>query len=171
MSSFDLVALLTSPTFIIASSVIFLTVYIVKFLHTGALALQAVYFISPCFPRSYQTIGPKRMERVSTPEENSGFTQHGHVRVLSVLFNLPLDSSCFSYRFKLPHAHDVLGLPTGQHISVSAEINGKAVTRSYTPISNDDDRGQFSLIIKVVLFLPPHYCLTYLIIRPVILDV
>ncbi|KAF8973742.1 hypothetical protein BDZ97DRAFT_1648352 [Flammula alnicola] len=52
------------------------------------------------------------------------------------------------YRFKLPHVQDVLGLPVGQHISVSAEINGKVVTRSYTPISNDDDRGRFDLVIK-----------------------
>ncbi|KAF4623549.1 hypothetical protein D9613_001963 [Agrocybe pediades] len=52
------------------------------------------------------------------------------------------------YRFKLPHVQDVLGLPIGQHISVSAEINGKIITRSYTPISNDDDRGHFDLIIK-----------------------
>jgi cytochrome-b5 reductase len=52
------------------------------------------------------------------------------------------------YRFKLPHTQDVLGLPVGQHINVSAEINGKVITRSYTPISNDDDRGRFDLIIK-----------------------
>ncbi|KAG6850819.1 hypothetical protein H0H93_008122 [Arthromyces matolae] len=52
------------------------------------------------------------------------------------------------YRFTLPHQQDVLGLPVGQHISVSAEINGKDVVRSYTPISNDDDRGHFDLLIK-----------------------
>jgi cytochrome-b5 reductase len=52
------------------------------------------------------------------------------------------------YRFSLPHVQDVLGLPVGRHIAVSAEINGKNVTRSYTPISNDDDRGHFDLIIK-----------------------
>jgi len=56
-----------------------------------------------------------------------------------------------SYRFKLPHPQDVLGLPTGQHITVTAEINGKAVTRSYTPISNDDDTGRFDLIVKVCI--------------------
>ncbi|GLB36330.1 putative flavoprotein pyridine nucleotide cytochrome reductase family protein [Lyophyllum shimeji] len=52
------------------------------------------------------------------------------------------------YRFTLPHRQDVLGLPVGQHISVCAEINGKDVVRSYTPISNDDDRGYFDLLIK-----------------------
>lgn len=46
----------------------------------------------------------------------------------------------------------MLGLPVGQHISVCAEINGKTVTRSYTPISNDDDRSRFDLIVKVRVF-------------------
>ncbi|KAG7450330.1 uncharacterized protein BT62DRAFT_927645 [Guyanagaster necrorhizus] len=52
------------------------------------------------------------------------------------------------YRFSLPHPNDILGLPIGQHISISAEINGKDIMRSYTPISSDDDRGHFELLIK-----------------------
>jgi len=52
------------------------------------------------------------------------------------------------YRFKLPHPDDVLGLPIGQHISVSAEINGKNIIRNYTPISLEDHLGYFEVIIK-----------------------
>ncbi|KAF8559256.1 ferredoxin reductase-like protein [Imleria badia] len=52
------------------------------------------------------------------------------------------------YRFALPRTDDVLGLPIGQHISISAEIDGKDVTRSYTPTSSDDDLGHFDLLIK-----------------------
>ncbi|KAN0100774.1 hypothetical protein V8E55_000758, partial [Tylopilus felleus] len=52
------------------------------------------------------------------------------------------------YRFALPRSDDVLGLPIGQHISISAEINGKEITRSYTPTSSDDDLGHFDLLIK-----------------------
>ncbi|KAH9835620.1 NADH-cytochrome b5 reductase [Rhodofomes roseus] len=52
------------------------------------------------------------------------------------------------YRFALPQPDDVLGLPIGQHISVSAEINGKDIMRSYTPTSSDDNRGHFDLLIK-----------------------
>ncbi|KAI0321700.1 NADH-cytochrome b5 reductase [Amylostereum chailletii] len=52
------------------------------------------------------------------------------------------------YRFALPHPEDVWGLPIGQHISVSAEINGKEIMRSYTPTSSDDDLGHFDLLIK-----------------------
>lgn len=55
-----------------------------------------------------------------------------------------------SYRFKLPRANDILGLPIGQHISLAATIAGqpKEVVRSYTPISSDEDKGHFDLLIK-----------------------
>ncbi|UZJ51898.1 hypothetical protein CBS101457_001218 [Exobasidium rhododendri] len=52
------------------------------------------------------------------------------------------------YRFRLPSENGILGLPIGQHISVQAEVNGKNVMRSYTPVSSDDDRGFFDLLIK-----------------------
>ncbi|KAI9595418.1 NADH-cytochrome b5 reductase 1 [Syncephalis fuscata] len=52
------------------------------------------------------------------------------------------------YRFALPSKDAILGLPIGQHISVQAKINGKEITRSYTPTSSDDDRGHFDLVIK-----------------------
>jgi hypothetical protein len=53
------------------------------------------------------------------------------------------------YRFGLPNKDDVLGLPIGQHISIMAEINGKQISRSYTPTSLDEDKGHFDLLIKV----------------------
>lgn len=56
-------------------------------------------------------------------------------------------NSCV-YKFGLPKSTDRLGLPIGQHISISANINGKEVVRSYTPISNDDQLGSFDLLIK-----------------------
>ncbi|KAJ6509248.1 ferredoxin reductase-like C-terminal NADP-linked domain-containing protein [Mycena vitilis] len=52
------------------------------------------------------------------------------------------------YRFSLPRQNDYLGLPVGKHISVGAEINGKEIVRSYTPISSDDQKGSFDLLIK-----------------------
>ncbi|KAF1919493.1 hypothetical protein BDU57DRAFT_554742 [Ampelomyces quisqualis] len=54
------------------------------------------------------------------------------------------------YRFKLPRQTDILGLPIGQHISLGATIEGqpKEVVRSYTPISSDQDKGHFDLLIK-----------------------
>jgi cytochrome-b5 reductase len=58
-----------------------------------------------------------------------------------------------SYRFKLPSAKAVLGLPIGQHISISANLpqpdgTTKEIVRSYTPISGDHQPGYFDLLIK-----------------------
>jgi len=53
------------------------------------------------------------------------------------------------FRFALPSFEHVLGLPVGQHIYLSANINDNLVVRPYTPVSSDDDKGYFDLVIKV----------------------
>uniref|UniRef100_A0A183G7K0 cytochrome-b5 reductase n=1 Tax=Heligmosomoides polygyrus TaxID=6339 RepID=A0A183G7K0_HELPZ len=53
------------------------------------------------------------------------------------------------FRFKLPSEDHVLGLPVGQHVYLSAKIDGKLVVRPYTPISSDDDLGYVDLMIKI----------------------
>ena len=46
------------------------------------------------------------------------------------------------YRFGFPNEDDVLGLPTGKHIALIFEDeNGEQVSRSYTPVSSDVDKG------------------------------
>lgn len=53
------------------------------------------------------------------------------------------------FRFGLPSDEHVLGLPTGQHLYLSTTINDKFVSRSYTPVSSDDDKGYVDLVVKV----------------------
>lgn len=60
-----------------------------------------------------------------------------------------IDARPCRYRFGLPRSTDCLGLPIGQHISVSAEIDGKNIVRSYTPTTLDEDKGHFDLVVKV----------------------
>ena len=62
------------------------------------------------------------------------------------------------YRFKLPSPTSILGLPTGQHISLGATLPvtdpktgvtaQKEILRSYTPITDDTTPGHFDLLIK-----------------------
>jgi len=50
----------------------------------------------------------------------------------------------------LPSPNMVLGLPTGQHISLKyLDDEGKAVQRSYTPVSDNSTLGEIHLVIKV----------------------
>ncbi|XP_071075195.1 NADH-cytochrome b5 reductase 3 isoform X2 [Dasypus novemcinctus] len=53
------------------------------------------------------------------------------------------------FRFALPSPEHVLGLPVGQHIYLSARIDGSLVIRPYTPVSSDDDKGFVDLVIKI----------------------
>ncbi|KAJ8791774.1 hypothetical protein J1605_020496 [Eschrichtius robustus] len=53
------------------------------------------------------------------------------------------------FRFALPSPQHILGLPVGQHIYLSARIDGNLVIRPYTPISSDDDKGFVDLVIKI----------------------
>lgn len=53
------------------------------------------------------------------------------------------------FRFALPSREHVLGLPVGQHIYLSARINGDPVVRPYTPTTSDEQKGHFDLVIKV----------------------
>ncbi len=66
-----------------------------------------------------------------------------------------------SYRFALPRQDDVLGLPIGQHVTLVANIDGKEVLRSYTPISSDEDKGYFELLIKVMISVFIKQMLSY----------
>ncbi|CAI9545455.1 unnamed protein product, partial [Staurois parvus] len=53
------------------------------------------------------------------------------------------------FRFGLPSSEHILGLPIGQHIYLSAKVNGSLVVRAYTPVSSDEVKGHIDLVIKV----------------------
>lgn len=50
------------------------------------------------------------------------------------------------FRFGLPSEEHILGLPVGQHIHLSEQINDNLVIRPYTPVSSDDDKGFVDLV-------------------------
>jgi NAD(P)H-flavin reductase len=62
------------------------------------------------------------------------------------------------YRFGLPSANSILGLPIGQHISLAATLpvkdpktevtTNKEILRSYTPITDDTTSGHFDVLVK-----------------------
>ncbi|CAJ0582261.1 unnamed protein product, partial [Mesorhabditis spiculigera] len=64
------------------------------------------------------------------------------------------------FRFALPTNNHILGLPVGQHIYISAKVDGKLVVRPYTPVSSDNDKGFVDLMIKLD-FRGPNGLITY----------
>src|SRR5580693_5649253 len=103
------------------------------------------------------------METISAQRKNYNISKYRRVRVLSC-FTSTLLTSKHRYRFALPRPTDILGLPIGQHIQISAEISGKEIMRSYTPTSSDDDLGHFDLMIKVLL-IPPSVARAHMVPR------
>lgn len=51
--------------------------------------------------------------------------------------------------FLFPHPSSLLVLPSGQHVYLSAKVNGSLVVRAYTPVSSDEDQGYVDLVVKV----------------------
>jgi len=68
---------------------------------------------------------------------------------LKLVEKITLSHDTRLFRFALPSPNHILGLPTGQHIHLSAVVNGQLVVRPYTPTSSDDDLGHMDLVIKV----------------------
>ncbi|XP_068117863.1 NADH-cytochrome b5 reductase 2-like [Hyperolius riggenbachi] len=53
------------------------------------------------------------------------------------------------FRFGLPSSKHILGLPIGQHVFLTAKVNGSLVIRAYTPVSSDEVQGHVDLVVKV----------------------
>lgn len=51
--------------------------------------------------------------------------------------------------FDLPTTSTVLGLPTGQHVAIKAQVGEQMITRSYTPTSNNFDVGKLVLLMRI----------------------
>ncbi|XP_015789084.1 NADH-cytochrome b5 reductase 2 [Tetranychus urticae] len=52
------------------------------------------------------------------------------------------------FRFGLPD-DTVLGVGPGEHIYLSAKINDDLIIRPYSPVTNDETKGYFDLVIKI----------------------
>ncbi|TAQ85330.1 hypothetical protein B7494_g6338 [Chlorociboria aeruginascens] len=78
-----------------------------------------------------------------------GYLKQEEYQKLPLVRKDKLSSNTYRFVFKLPTANTILGLPIGQHISIRAHIDGKTVSRSYTPVSNNSDLGELRLVIKM----------------------
>lgn len=78
-----------------------------------------------------------------------GYLKPEEYQKLPLVKKEKLSSNTYRLIFKLPTEKAILGLPIGQHISIRAEVDGKPISRSYTPVSNNSDPGELRLVIKM----------------------
>ncbi|EMD62589.1 hypothetical protein COCSADRAFT_28067 [Bipolaris sorokiniana ND90Pr] len=67
-----------------------------------------------------------------------------------------VSSDTHIFRFKLDHDDQTLGLPTGQHLMLRLRdpVTREAIIRSYTPISQTNQKGYCDILIKVYADTP-----------------
>jgi len=84
----------------------------------------------------------KKKKKVTLVEPNTKYA-------LKLIDTLQISHDTRRFRFELPSPEHILGLPTGQHIYLTARIDGKLIVRPYTPTSSDEDEGFMDLVVKV----------------------
>lgn len=69
--------------------------------------------------------------------------------ILSAKEKVSADTKLFT--FDLEHAEQRVGLPVGQHLMMRLRdpVTREAIIRAYTPVSEEGDRGQLRVLIKV----------------------
>ena len=92
--------------------------------------------------------------KVSKRIQDDSLLQSGHLDPVKYV-PIPLQTktlvapNVYRLTFSLPTPSTVLGLPIGQHVAIKASVANESVSRSYTPVSNNSDRGTLELLIKV----------------------
>ncbi|KAF3402009.1 NADH-cytochrome b5 reductase 1 [Penicillium rolfsii] len=112
-------------------------------------AKQASRFtkIDSGFMRYPPRIKAKKIIRVD-PHLARGFLEPQTYQDLPLVAKHQLSPNVYRFVFGLPDPNTILGLPIGQHIAIKAIVDGTTVTRSYTPTSNNLDRGRLELVVK-----------------------
>ena len=89
-----------------------------------------------------------RTVRPSDPHLQKGILDSKEYKALPLVEKELLAPNVFRFVFQLPDPEDVVGIPIGQHVAIKANVDGQPISRSYTPISNNLDRGRMELLIK-----------------------
>merc|ERR1712000_58776 len=133
----------------------------------GAVVVALTVFITKKILSKPVTASPRSldMEKETKSETKEVFlTRKRQTAPLAEKIELSHDTRLF--RFRLPTADTVLGLPIGKHFKIHCpnavgseegkwngredpEAGKEEIHRSYTPTSSDDDLGHFDLVVKV----------------------
>lgn len=80
---------------------------------------------------------------------NSGVLNPREFRSFPLVEKQKISPDTYRFIFGLPEPGSLLGLPTGQHVYIRHENDkGIMVSRSYTPVSTNHERGRMELVVK-----------------------
>lgn len=99
-------------------------------------------------PMKYPSYIPSRASKRADPHLKKGFLDPKEYKSLPLVEKERLSPNVYRFVFQLPNQDDVIGIPIGQHVAIKATIEGQPISRSYTPVSNNLDKGRMELLIK-----------------------
>jgi cytochrome-b5 reductase len=80
---------------------------------------------------------------------NTGILNPRQFRSFPLIQKQQISPDTYRFFFGLPEPGSLLGLPTGQHVYIRHEdADGSMVSRSYTPVSCNNERGRMELVVK-----------------------
>jgi len=85
----------------------------------------------------------------SVPGASDVFLKRGQTLKMPLTKKDRVSHDSVILRFGLPTPLTQLGLPTGMHILFRADVNGEAVARQYTPISDNSTLGCVDFLVKI----------------------
>ncbi|GME35018.1 cytochrome b5 [Neofusicoccum parvum] len=119
------------------------------FLVTGTYAfnrVSALFSVTSGFTRYPPH---KKASSAAPTRQVAGFLVPNEYKTLPLVRKDTLSPNTVRLTFALPTPSTIIGLPTGQHISIRGPVGDKLVARSYTPTSNNADPGKLELVIKL----------------------
>lgn len=96
----------------------------------------------------YPPYMPSRAMKRADPHTQRGVLEPKEYKPFPLVEKELLAPNVYRFVFRLPNQDDVVGIPIGQHVAIKATIDGQSVSRSYTPISNNLDKGRMELVVK-----------------------
>merc|ERR1719197_230802 len=99
----------------------------------------------------YRFVSQKSKKQDPKPVAHSKFLDATTYKEFALQERIIVTHNVRIFRFALPYSDQPLGLPIGKHLSLRAQtkFNPKVAYRSYTPITDDDSKGYFDLLVKV----------------------
>ena len=103
-----------------------------------------------------QSVSSETLQRSSSQGDvctgESALAPDGRV-VVRLQQKTALSDDCILLDFALPSPDQALGLPIGQHVLLATRIlvnnRSKRMSRPYTPVSSDQDKGRVLFVVKV----------------------
>ncbi|KAF2485551.1 hypothetical protein BDY17DRAFT_322384 [Neohortaea acidophila] len=125
----------------------FLTASIVS----GIVGIVGAQYLSSAisFGEGFEKYQPRKPAVSPTKDYKKGVLTPNEYQPYALVQKEELADGIFRFVFALPSKYSILGLPIGQHIAIRGEVDGKTITRSYTPVSNNRDLGRMELLIRI----------------------